>query len=163
MGKKEMDVDDTDDSESASQPINKSILRLFEDYFVLPTASQLKSLCTFSDSGIHRVNMQLALNRKLIEHHDAMIFHLADDLGHKQSKSRTKALKSVMGKFKDRSAAVREAAVDLVGHYVVDSAALIEEYFDDLRPRIYDTSVAVRKRVIKIFGDICLRAPHNKK
>ncbi len=52
--------------------MNKVILRLFEDFFILPQSSQLKSLPTFS--GIHKINMQLALNRRLVSIHDSMLF-----------------------------------------------------------------------------------------
>eukprot|EP01084_Bolivina_argentea_P244770 409977_1 len=116
--------------------------------------------------------------------HDSMIYFIASDLQNKASKSRTKALKSlkeicdvdasilkqqnisdrVIEKFKDKSAAVREAAVDLVGHFVIyddDDHGLICVYFKDLKLRIIDNAVSVRKRVIRIFRQICLKSPSN--
>ena len=191
-----MERDDTEDDdvdmdqnlieneeEKVDQELDHLMMRLFEDYFIMPQASQLKSLPTFSEKGIHGVNMQLALDRELIGYHSGMIFFLSSDLMHPQSKVRTKALKSlreisdidsfilkdhrirerVIHKFRDKSPLVREAAVDLVGKHVIHDASLIGDYFDDLERRIQDTSVAVRKRVIRIFKEICLTSPDNPK
>ena len=163
--------------------VDKLIMRLFEDYFIMPQPSQRKTLPTLSDAGIHRVNMQLALQRKLIKIHSQYILALCNDLRHNQTKSRVKALKSlkeicdidssilkeqdikkqVILKFTDSKAQVREAAIDLVGNYVIHDSSLIEEYFDTFKRRINDISVSVRKRVIRIFKEICLKAPQNSK
>lgn len=62
-------------------------------------------------------------------------------------------------KFLDTSISVREAAVDLVGKYVLTSPDLIDQYYDMLSKRILDTGVSVRKRVIKILRDICVEYP----
>lgn len=63
-------------------------------------------------------------------------------------------------KFLDASISVREAAVDLVGKYVLNSPDLIDQYYDMLSKRILDTGVSVRKRVIKILRDICIEYPN---
>lgn len=65
----------------------------------------------------------------------------------------------VQQKFLDTSISVREAAVDLVGKYVLSSPYLIDQYYDMLSKRILDTGVSVRKRVIKILRDICIEYP----
>ena len=52
--------------------------------------------------------------------------------------------------FLDQSTAVREAAVDLVGKFVLSRPELIDKYYDMLSARILDTGVSVRKRVIKV-------------
>lgn len=62
-------------------------------------------------------------------------------------------------KFLDTSISVREAAVDLVGKYVITSPELINQYYHMLSDRILDTGVSVRKRVIKILRDICVEYP----
>ncbi|XP_026838706.1 nipped-B protein isoform X1 [Drosophila erecta] len=62
-------------------------------------------------------------------------------------------------KFLDTAISVREAAVDLVGKFVLSNQDLIDQYYDMLSTRILDTGVSVRKRVIKILRDICLEYP----
>ena len=52
--------------------------------------------------------------------------------------------------FLDQSTSVREAAVDLVGKFVLSRPELIDKYYDMLSARILDTGVSVRKRVIKV-------------
>lgn len=69
----------------------------------------------------------------------------------------------VSQKFLDTSIAVREAAVDLVGKYVLNSPELIIQYYNMLSDRILDTGVSVRKRVIKILRDICIEYPNFSK
>lgn len=66
----------------------------------------------------------------------------------------------VSRKFLDASISVREAAVDLVGKYVLHDPELIVQYYDMLSARILDTGVSVRKRVIKILRDICIEYPN---
>ncbi|CAG9828593.1 unnamed protein product [Diabrotica balteata] len=61
--------------------------------------------------------------------------------------------------FLDHSTSVREAAVDLVGKFVLSRPELISTYYEMLSARILDTGVSVRKRVIKILKDICIECP----
>ncbi|CAG9855417.1 unnamed protein product [Phyllotreta striolata] len=61
--------------------------------------------------------------------------------------------------FLDLSTSVREAAVDLVGKFVLSRPELISKYYEMLSARILDTGVSVRKRVIKILKDICIEYP----
>ncbi|XP_050313224.1 nipped-B-like protein isoform X2 [Anthonomus grandis grandis] len=59
----------------------------------------------------------------------------------------------------DQSTSVREAAVDLIGKFILRRPELIHKYYEILSPRILDTGVSVRKRVIKILKDICVECP----
>ncbi|CAG9759520.1 unnamed protein product [Ceutorhynchus assimilis] len=59
----------------------------------------------------------------------------------------------------DQSTSVREAAVDLIGKFILRRPELIDKYYEILSPRILDTGVSVRKRVIKILKDICIECP----
>ncbi|KAL0979828.1 hypothetical protein UPYG_G00190320 [Umbra pygmaea] len=59
----------------------------------------------------------------------------------------------------DSSTSVREAAVELLGRFVLSRPQLTEQYYDMLIERILDTGISVRKRVIKILRDICLEQP----
>jgi len=60
----------------------------------------------------------------------------------------------------DKSVSVREAAIDLIGRYIVQKQFLILQYYDILCERSIDTGVSVRKRVVKIFRDICISQPN---
>ncbi|CAE1303158.1 SCC2 [Acanthosepion pharaonis] len=71
--------------------------------------------------------------------------------------------RGVHGRFLDQSTSVREAAVELVGKFILIRPELIPKYYDMLCDRILDTGISVRKRVIKIFKDICLEQPEFSK
>ncbi|XP_063699884.1 nipped-B protein [Culicoides brevitarsis] len=69
----------------------------------------------------------------------------------------------VAQKLLDTAISVREAAVDLIGKYILSDVELVDQYYDMLSKRILDTGVSVRKRVIKILRDICVEFPaHNR-
>ena len=76
----------------------------------------------------------------------------ADPLG--QSSVR----QAIENRLEDPSPSVREAAVELLGKYVVQKPNVAADYYEPLVKRIYDTGLGVRKRVIKllkgIFGNI---------
>ena len=67
--------------------------------------------------------------------------------------------KAVQYSLKDSSTMVREAAVDLVGRFILHKQDLVTQYYKVITDRILDTGVSVRKRVIKILKDICLEFP----
>ncbi|GIY52104.1 nipped-B-like protein [Caerostris darwini] len=73
--------------------------------------------------------------------------------------SRSDMQKGVHGRLLDQSTSVREAAVDLLGKFILIRPELINQYYEMLTDRILDTGVSVRKRVIKILKDICLEQP----
>ncbi|THH14012.1 hypothetical protein EW146_g6273 [Bondarzewia mesenterica] len=51
----------------------------------------------------------------------------------------------------DSSPAVRDAAVELIGKYMVDSPEVAGDYYQKIADRIADTGLGVRKRVIKLL------------
>ncbi|KAG8907886.1 Sister chromatid cohesion protein 2 [Tulasnella sp. 403] len=51
----------------------------------------------------------------------------------------------------DQSPAVRDAAVELVGKYIVQSQELATDYYSIISDRIADTGLGVRKRIIKLL------------
>ncbi|CAB4014647.1 nipped-B B isoform X1, partial [Paramuricea clavata] len=67
--------------------------------------------------------------------------------------------KGVHGRFMDQSTSVREAAVELVGRFILNKPELTHQYYEMIMERILDTGVSVRKRVIKILKDICIAQP----
>lgn len=71
--------------------------------------------------------------------------------------------RGVHGRLLDQSTAVREAAVELIGKFVLIRPELTDQYYDMLAERILDTGTSVRKRVIKIFKDICQEQPEFSK
>ncbi|XP_071369353.1 nipped-B-like protein A isoform X3 [Centroberyx affinis] len=73
--------------------------------------------------------------------------------------ARSDMQRGVHGRLMDNSTSVREAAVELLGRFVLSRPQLTEQYYDMLIERILDTGISVRKRVIKILRDICLEQP----
>jgi cohesin loading factor subunit SCC2 len=67
--------------------------------------------------------------------------------------------KSVSKRLSDDSISVREAAVSLVGNYVVKSPRAIDSYQSALIPCLSDPGVSVRKRAVKIFQAILIENP----
>ncbi|CEF70691.1 Nipped-B-like protein [Strongyloides ratti] len=61
---------------------------------------------------------------------------------------------AVQARMMDQNAAVREATIDLVGKYLNSHIEFLDSYFNVLMGRIKDSSLAVRKRVIRILRDI---------
>ncbi|KZT64240.1 hypothetical protein DAEQUDRAFT_747522 [Daedalea quercina L-15889] len=51
----------------------------------------------------------------------------------------------------DSSSAVRDAAVELIGKYMVESPEFAADYFQKITERIADTGLGVRKRVIRLL------------
>jgi cohesin loading factor subunit SCC2 len=68
--------------------------------------------------------------------------------------------RAVQYRFTDSSTLMREAAVDLVGRFILTQPDLTQQYYNMLLERMQDTGVSVRKRVIKIFKDICVNQPN---
>ncbi|KAF8755190.1 Sister chromatid cohesion C-terminus [Rhizoctonia solani] len=54
----------------------------------------------------------------------------------------------------DSSPQVRDAAIDLIGKYLVLSPELVDDYYPQIANRIADTGLVVRKRVIKLLKNL---------
>lgn len=67
--------------------------------------------------------------------------------------------RGVHGRFLDPSTSVREAAIELVGKFILIRPELIPQYYNMLSERILDTGISVRKRVIKIFREVFVEQP----
>jgi len=67
--------------------------------------------------------------------------------------------KEVSRCFHDEAISVREAAVSLVGDYVLQSPNLANHFHAPLLERMMDKGISVRKRAVKIFRDIILSNP----
>lgn len=73
-----------------------------------------------------------------------------------------KVFQCVEANFMHQTISVREASVDLVGRFITLKPELTNHYYKLLSARILDVGVSVRKRVIKIFRDVCLNQPEFK-
>lgn len=73
--------------------------------------------------------------------------------------SRTQIRDAVSKRCHDSAISVREAAVSLVGAYVLQSPELAQVYHDPLLARLGDKGVSVKKRVVKIFKDLLAAFP----
>ncbi|KAL7555019.1 hypothetical protein ACHAWF_018600 [Thalassiosira exigua] len=61
--------------------------------------------------------------------------------------------------FHDEAISVREAAVSLVGDYVLQSPNIAAAFHAPLLERMVDKGISVRKRAVKIFRDLLLANP----
>ncbi|KAJ3516976.1 hypothetical protein NLJ89_g794 [Agrocybe chaxingu] len=61
----------------------------------------------------------------------------------------------------DSSPAVRDAAVELIGKYMIDSPEVAGDYYSKIADRIADTGLSVRKRVIKLLKSFYAVTPNN--
>uniref|UniRef100_A0AAY4CAB0 Nipped-B protein n=1 Tax=Denticeps clupeoides TaxID=299321 RepID=A0AAY4CAB0_9TELE len=131
----------------------------------------------YEDSGL--IVRYLASMRPFAQSFDIYLTQILRVLGESAIAVRTKAMKclsevvavdpsilarldmqrGVHGRLMDSSTSVREAAVELLGRFVLSRPQLTEQYYDMLIERILDTGISVRKRVIKILRDICLEQP----
>ncbi|KAF6211182.1 hypothetical protein GE061_014297 [Apolygus lucorum] len=137
-------------------------------------------LQTYIDySSAELITRYLASKRPFSQSFDVYLKHILKVLTETSVLIRTKAMKcltsivevdpSVLGlkemqlgvshSFLDHSTSVREAAVDLVGKFILSRPELIPKYYDMLSARILDTGVSVRKRVIKILKEVCIECP----
>lgn len=121
--------------------------------------------------------MELAMTRPLCHRFDRFLAHIMALLNQGQPTFRARVMKALhsimdadpmlMGNddiksavlrcFMDGGASVRQAAVDLVGRYLILQPELIERYYDMVAERVRDRSVSVRKCVVKILRDLLLR------
>lgn len=67
--------------------------------------------------------------------------------------------KAVSLRLRDESISVREAAVSLVGSYIIKSPLAIHTYHSALVPCLEDPGVSVRKRAVKIIRNVLINNP----
>lgn len=183
----ELDEQDPDENDNNEQK-NSEAYRIIEDkkkYIIsrirpCSTGTKLDILQTYIDyNSAELISQYLASKRPFSQSFDRYLKQILHVLTESSIAIRTKAMKcltmiveadpSVLARvdmqlgvkhsFLDHSTSVREAAVDLVGKFVLSRPELIDKYYDMLSARILDTGVSVRKRVIKILKDICMECP----
>ncbi|XP_076624009.1 nipped-B cohesin loading factor [Colletes latitarsis] len=184
----EMDEPDADENDNNEQK-NSEAYRIIEEkkkYIVsrirpCSTGTKPDILQTYIDyNSAELISQYLASKRPFSQSFDRYLKQILHVLMESSIAIRTKAMKcltmiveadpSVLARvdmqlgvkhsFLDHATSVREAAVDLVGKFVLSRPELIDKYYDMLSARILDTGVSVRKRVIKILKDICMECPN---
>ncbi|CAB3404907.1 unnamed protein product [Caenorhabditis bovis] len=126
----------------------------------------------------------LARNREFSHSFDNFLKHIVHGAGSETVVNlRTRALKSlsmiieadhevlileevraaVHSRMIDSHAQVREAAIELLGKFLLVKRDYIDQYYSMLTERILDSGVAVRKRVIRIMREICEKFPTYEK
>ncbi|XP_076249024.1 nipped-B cohesin loading factor [Calliopsis andreniformis] len=183
----ELDEPDADENDNNEQK-NSEAYRIIEEkkkYIVsrirpCSTGTKPDILQTYIDyNSAELISQYLASKRPFSQSFDRYLKQILHVLTESSIAIRTKAMKcltmiveadpSVLARvdmqlgvkhsFLDHATSVREAAVDLVGKFVLSRPELIDKYYDMLSARILDTGVSVRKRVIKILKDICMECP----
>ncbi|CAK9823491.1 Nipped-B-like protein [Anthophora retusa] len=183
----EIDEQDPDENDNNEQK-NSEAYRIIEEkkkYIVsrirpCSTGTKPDILQTYIDyNSAELISQYLASKRPFSQSFDRYLKQILHVLTESSIAIRTKAMKcltmiveadpSVLARvdmqlgvkhsFLDHATSVREAAVDLVGKFVLSRPELIDKYYDMLSARILDTGVSVRKRVIKILKDICMECP----
>ncbi|KYN03047.1 Nipped-B-like protein [Cyphomyrmex costatus] len=183
----ELDEQDPDENDNNEQK-NSEAYRIIEEkkkYIISriklsSTGTKPDILQTYIDyNSAELISQYLASKRPFSQSFDRYLKQILHVLTESSIAIRTKAMKcltmiveadsSVLARvdmqlgvkhsFLDHSTSVREAAVDLVGKFVLSRPELIDKYYDMLSARILDTGVSVRKRVIKILKDICMECP----
>ncbi|CAD6192097.1 unnamed protein product [Caenorhabditis auriculariae] len=71
--------------------------------------------------------------------------------------------KTVHSRMMDPNAQVREAAIELLGKFLLVKEEFIDQYYSVITERIKDSGTAVRKRVIRIMREICEKYPNYEK
>ncbi|XP_029173318.1 nipped-B-like protein B [Nylanderia fulva] len=184
----ELDEQDPDENDNNEQK-NSEAYRIIEEkkkYIIsrirlCSTGTKPDILQTYIDyNSAELISQYLASKRPFSQSFDKYLKQILHVLTESSIAIRTKAMKcltmiveadpSVLARvdmqlgvkhsFLDHSTSVREAAVDLVGKFVLSRPELIDKYYDMLSARILDTGVSVRKRVIKILKDICMECPN---
>ncbi|UMM20868.1 hypothetical protein L5515_015971 [Caenorhabditis briggsae] len=133
------------------------------------------------DSDVIWAVKHLAAHRELAHSFETYLKHIVFGAGSETIVAlRTKALKclssiiesdsdvlvmedvrqAVHSRMVDSHAQVREAAVELIGRFVLYDENYVRMYYPQIAERILDTGVAVRKRVIRIMREICERFPN---
>ncbi|VDK72975.1 unnamed protein product, partial [Onchocerca ochengi] len=79
-------------------------------------------------------------------------FHELENFGEEE---KPEVRKAVQARMMDPNAAVREATIELIGKYLIAKPEYVPQYYPLLIERIKDCGVAVRKRIIRIFREIC--------
>lgn len=177
--------EDTQDLEESTQKTNNSVVvgeileHLWESYWNNPSPLVIGTQAVPdapNDKMAKRVALECASRRVLCQRFDQLLARVMALLTLGKPTFRARVVKvltmmldvdpmlmanvhlksAVCRCFSDEGISVRQAAVDLVGRYILLQPELIHDYYDLVAERIRDTGVSVRKRVIRILHNILL-------
>jgi cohesin loading factor subunit SCC2 len=134
---------------------------------------------SLSHDGTRKILVHLVATRELLKSFPRLLNEILCVLNESSTRYRTRAIRalslivesdpnilgwpkvqaSVKGRLYDQAISVREAAVDLVGRYILYRPDFARHYFDYLAERFEDVGLSVRKRVVKIAQSICWLEP----
>ncbi|KAL9191509.1 hypothetical protein ACHAXT_001215 [Thalassiosira profunda] len=144
-----------------------------------PREQSNRSLSQLTDDGNQRIVSSLVSSSELSSSFPRLLGVLLRLMGDKSASLRKLSLKAflqvvntdpslmtqssvrkeVSRCFVDEAISVREAAVSLVGDYVLQSPNLASAFHAPLLERMVDKGISVRKRAVRIFRDILLSNP----
>jgi cohesin loading factor subunit SCC2 len=140
--------------------------------------AQFDSLALPSELEVFLAYTTLLTRSPLFQSYENMLSRILRSMSEKQPTFRTKALRTlgqiiiadpdilsltnvqqqVALRISDPSAAVREAAIELVSKHIASDPVLGQKYYEVLRERINDAGLGVRKRVIRLLKDIYFKS-----
>jgi cohesin loading factor subunit SCC2 len=145
-------------------------------------AARVRSLPLLTRDRILSATRRLLVGSPLLGRLETMIAYVLLVLKEPQPSARTKAIKAISGVVTadpstlemagvkqavhlalcEPSIAVREATLDLVGQYILSRPAFVPLYYEPIVRRLADVGISVRKRVVRILRDLCLKDPSSK-
>lgn len=156
-----------DNNINSESTIDSTTAQLFIQYLELVQFSTINRLF---EASLSHVTSSLSLTTNTTQRSKAMkcLSQILSNCSLEKSTqllSRSDLQIGMKSALLDSSTSVREATIDLIGRFVLQSKSreLCEKYCDLIGERILDTGVSVRKRVIKILRDICIEFPDYEK
>lgn len=161
------DISET--AETAQSIIRDSMLLSAEDSWMSKNDFYDETLASVQTKYVH-----ILLLLPLLKAYDRLLAEVLRSLDHSRINSRSKALRvlnvilakdpgvlanpavmsSVGARLRDSSALVRDAAVDIVGKYILIKPEVIHTFCPLLCERSGDTGTGVRRRVLRLLKDI---------
>lgn len=144
-----------------------------------PEPNQKKPRAHLTDDGNQRIMTSLVASSELCVSFNRLLGVILRLMGDKLASLRKLSVKAILQVvnvdpalmtqptvrkevsrcFHDESISVREAAVSLVGDYIIQSPNLAAAFHAPLLERVVDKGISVRKRAVRIFRDVLLSNP----
>ena len=144
-----------------------------------PEPNQKKPRAHLTDDGNQRIMTSLVASSELCVSFNRLLGVILRLMGDKSASLRKLSVKAILQVvnvdpalmtqptvrkevsrcFHDESISVREAAVSLVGDYIIQSPNLAAAFHAPLLERVVDKGISVRKRAVRIFRDVLLSNP----
>lgn len=145
-------------------------------------SGRVRSLPLLTRDRILSATRRLLVGSPLLGRLETMIAYVLLVLKEPLPSARTKAIKAISGVVAadpstlemagvkqavhlalcEPSIAVREATLDLVGQYILSRPEFVPLYYEPIVRRLADVGISVRKRVVRILRELCLKDPSSK-